>query len=109
MRESFGYGYGEIAEIVEKSQANCRQIYSRAKRALPKEKYYFEESLQIQQQTVAALWVRLWAKTMRRLQQLFRVRYWTRDGQIVATYAMRNPDKLRHIEEFKEEGLTYVC
>jgi RNA polymerase sigma-70 factor, ECF subfamily len=31
LREAFDYDYAEIAEIVEKSEANCRQLFSRAK------------------------------------------------------------------------------
>lgn len=34
LREVFGYGYAEVAEIVERNEANCRQILARAKRAL---------------------------------------------------------------------------
>jgi RNA polymerase sigma-70 factor (ECF subfamily) len=31
LRESFGYGHGEIAQLLELSEANCRQLYRRAK------------------------------------------------------------------------------
>ncbi|MGC4071217.1 MAG: sigma-70 family RNA polymerase sigma factor [Nibricoccus sp.] len=31
LREAFDYDYSEIAKIVEKSEANCRQLFSRAK------------------------------------------------------------------------------
>jgi RNA polymerase sigma-70 factor (ECF subfamily) len=31
LREVFEYGYDEIAQIVEKSEANCRQIFARAR------------------------------------------------------------------------------
>jgi len=34
LREVFDYDYAAIASIVEKSEANCRQLYSRAKRHL---------------------------------------------------------------------------
>lgn len=34
LREVFDYDYGEIATIVEKSESNCRQLYSRARRYL---------------------------------------------------------------------------
>jgi RNA polymerase sigma-70 factor (ECF subfamily) len=30
LREAFGYGYDRIAAVVEKSEANCRQIFGRA-------------------------------------------------------------------------------
>ena len=32
LREVFGYGYAEIAEAVGKSEPNCRQIFTRARR-----------------------------------------------------------------------------
>jgi len=31
LRESFGYGHGEIAQLLGLSEANCRQVYRRAK------------------------------------------------------------------------------
>jgi RNA polymerase sigma-70 factor, ECF subfamily len=34
LREAFDYDYAEVAKIVEKSEASCRQAYSRAKRRL---------------------------------------------------------------------------
>lgn len=34
LREAFDYDYAEIAKIVEKSEANCRQLFSRAKQHL---------------------------------------------------------------------------
>lgn len=34
LRESLGYSYAEIADIIQKSTANCRQIYSRAQKKL---------------------------------------------------------------------------
>ncbi|MFJ2862911.1 RNA polymerase sigma-70 factor [Kitasatospora sp. NPDC087314] len=34
LREAFGYGYPEVAEMVGKSEANCRQIFARARKHL---------------------------------------------------------------------------
>lgn len=34
LREAFAYSYEGIADVLEKSEVNCRQIYSRAKRKL---------------------------------------------------------------------------
>jgi RNA polymerase sigma-70 factor (TIGR02957 family) len=34
LREVFGYDYAEVAEVVQKSEANCRQILVRARQAL---------------------------------------------------------------------------
>ena len=38
LREVFGYEYAEIAEVVERSEANCRQLLVRAKRHLEAER-----------------------------------------------------------------------
>lgn len=37
LRETFGYEYQEIAEILNKTESNCRKIYSRSKKKLPPE------------------------------------------------------------------------
>jgi RNA polymerase sigma-70 factor (TIGR02957 family) len=42
LREVFDYGYDEIAEIVDKSEANCRQIFTRARRRIDEGRPRFE-------------------------------------------------------------------
>lgn len=42
LREAFDYGFAEIAEIVGKSEANCRQILSRARRRIADERPRFD-------------------------------------------------------------------
>ncbi len=44
MREVFGYEFEEIARIVGKSEANCRQLLSRARRHVADKKPRFESS-----------------------------------------------------------------
>jgi RNA polymerase sigma-70 factor, ECF subfamily len=44
LREVFVYDYEEIAAIVEKSEANCRQIFSRARKHIEVERPRFEVS-----------------------------------------------------------------
>ncbi len=44
LREVFGYGYDEIAEIIGKSEANCRQIFARARRHVEAGRPRFEAS-----------------------------------------------------------------
>lgn len=44
LREVFGYDYGEVAGIVGKSEANCRQISRRAKSAVAAHRPRFEAS-----------------------------------------------------------------
>ncbi len=44
LREVFGYGYDEIARSVGKSEANCRQIFTRARRRIDEGKPRFDAS-----------------------------------------------------------------
>jgi RNA polymerase sigma-70 factor, ECF subfamily len=44
LREVFEYAYEEIAQIVEKSEENCRQIFARAKRHIDAGRRRFEPS-----------------------------------------------------------------
>ena len=46
LREVFGYGYEEIARVVDKSEENCRQIAVRARRQVDAKKPRFEASRQ---------------------------------------------------------------
>jgi RNA polymerase sigma-70 factor, ECF subfamily len=52
LREVFDYDYAEIARITEKSETNCRQIYSRAKKVLVERRTRFESSPDLQQKLV---------------------------------------------------------
>src|SRR5262249_58292204 len=44
LHDVFGYEYGEIAAIVQKSRANCRQLASRARRRVQAGRPRFEAS-----------------------------------------------------------------
>jgi RNA polymerase sigma-70 factor (ECF subfamily) len=44
LREAFGYGYDRIAVVVEKSEANCRQIFGRARSRIDERRPRFEAS-----------------------------------------------------------------
>ena len=48
LREVFDYGYDEIAEIVQKSEDNCRQIFARTKKRIDAGKPRFDASLKDQ-------------------------------------------------------------
>jgi len=52
LREVFAYDYAEIASIVDKSETNCRQLYSRAKKHLVVNRPQFEPSPTVQQQVI---------------------------------------------------------
>jgi RNA polymerase sigma-70 factor, ECF subfamily len=44
LREVFGYGYDEIASVVDRSEGNCRQLAVRARRQIEAKKPRFEAS-----------------------------------------------------------------
>lgn len=50
LHEVFDYPFGEIGEILEKSPANCRQIFHRARQALQDRRVRFEPEPQRQRQ-----------------------------------------------------------
>jgi RNA polymerase sigma-70 factor (ECF subfamily) len=50
LREVFDYDYAEIAPIVDKSEANCRQAFHRARQRLADERTRFEASPEQQEQ-----------------------------------------------------------
>lgn len=50
LREVFDYDYNEIAQIVDKSEANCRQLYHRAKQYLTERRPRFTPSREAQEQ-----------------------------------------------------------
>ncbi len=55
LREAFDYPYDEIGAIVGKSEANCRQLASRARRHVGERKPRFEASRELVRRFVAAL------------------------------------------------------
>ena len=55
LREAFDYGYDEIAEIVGKSEANSRQLASRARRHMGERKQRFEAPRDLVRRFIEAL------------------------------------------------------
>jgi RNA polymerase sigma-70 factor (ECF subfamily) len=60
LREAFDYGYDEIADIVGKSEDNCRQLAVRARRHVDERRPRFEPSREQREELarrfIAALW-----------------------------------------------------
>jgi RNA polymerase sigma-70 factor (ECF subfamily) len=54
LREVFDYSYAEIAEMVDKSEANCRQLYHRAKQYLLERRSRFKPIPAEQRQLVSS-------------------------------------------------------
>jgi RNA polymerase sigma-70 factor (TIGR02957 family) len=52
LREAFDYGYDEIAAIVGKSEANCRQLVTRARRHVEQRRPRFEPSREQREEMV---------------------------------------------------------
>ncbi|HWC78364.1 MAG TPA: RNA polymerase sigma-70 factor [Pseudonocardiaceae bacterium] len=52
LREAFGYGHREIAELLELSEANCQQLYRRAKAHVDERRPRFETSA-VERQRIA--------------------------------------------------------
>jgi RNA polymerase sigma-70 factor, ECF subfamily len=67
LREVFDYDYAEIAEMVGKSTANCRQVFHRARQRLGEQESRFSASLE-QQERVTQQFLR--ASSTGELQQL---------------------------------------
>lgn len=53
LREVFDYDYAEIATMVDKSEANCRQLYHRAKQYVTERRPRFRPSREAQQQLLS--------------------------------------------------------
>ncbi|QOV39670.1 RNA polymerase sigma-70 factor [Streptomyces ferrugineus] len=54
LREAFGYGHREIAEALELTEANCRQLYRRAVQRVGEPRSRFESSPERQEELVAS-------------------------------------------------------
>ena len=55
LHDVFGYGYDEIARTVDKSEANCRQLATRARRHIDEQKPRFEASRRERERLAAPL------------------------------------------------------
>jgi RNA polymerase sigma-70 factor, ECF subfamily len=53
LHDVFGYGYDEIARTVDKGEANCRQLATRARRHIEEQKPRFEASREEREQLAA--------------------------------------------------------
>jgi RNA polymerase sigma-70 factor (ECF subfamily) len=54
LREVFDYDYADIAQVVEKSEANCRQVFHRARQRLAEHRARFEASSEQQRRVTEA-------------------------------------------------------
>jgi len=54
LREAFGYGYREIAGVLDLSEPNCRQLYRRAAQRVGEPRSRFEPARELQEELVAS-------------------------------------------------------
>jgi RNA polymerase sigma-70 factor (TIGR02957 family) len=70
LREVFDYTYAEIATIVEKSEANCRQLFARARRHLDEGRPRFEPDEQRWNELAAGFFAAMEAGNVATLERL---------------------------------------
>ena len=101
LREIFAYEYSEIAEIVGKSQANCRQLYSRAKKHLVANRPRYETSATAQRQVITEFMAALSDGDAQKMMTLLApdVTFWS-DGGGKVTAARRSLHGQEHVVRF---------
>lgn len=70
LKEAFGYGHREIAEVMELSEANCRQLYRRATRHLADHKPRFQPSREARERLAAQFLAAAQSGDLRALEDL---------------------------------------
>ena len=90
LREIFGYGYDEIARIVDQEEANCRQLFHRAKQHLAAHRPRFDASPETHQRLLDEFMQALESgKTEALMDLLVEDVIWTSDGGGKVTAATR--------------------
>jgi RNA polymerase sigma-70 factor, ECF subfamily len=86
LREVFDYDYDEIAKVVEKSPANCRQLYSRARQHIEAGKARFSPPPEKQEQMLAQFFSAIDSGDLEGLQSMLAqdVMLWSDGGGKVA-------------------------
>ncbi|MCG3181976.1 MAG: ECF RNA polymerase sigma factor SigJ [Planctomycetes bacterium] len=72
LRQVFGYEYAEIAAIVGKSEANCRQQFSRAQKAIAEARPRFETSREAQQRMLQGFLEAVGSGDLSRIESILR-------------------------------------
>ncbi|MCB9936103.1 MAG: RNA polymerase sigma-70 factor [Planctomycetes bacterium] len=72
LRQVFGYEYAEIAAIVGKTEANCRQQFSRAQKAIAEARPRFETSREAQQRMLQGFLEAVGSGDLSRIESILR-------------------------------------
>jgi RNA polymerase sigma-70 factor (ECF subfamily) len=105
LREAFGYGHREIADVLELGEANCRQLYRRAVRRIDAEERRFDPEPERQRELVASFLTAAREGDLRGLEKLLSadVTWWSDGGGKVS--AARRPIEGREkVLRFLEGG-----
>jgi RNA polymerase sigma-70 factor (ECF subfamily) len=90
LREAFGYGHREIAEVLELGEANCRQLYRRAVQRVGEPRSRFEPAPERQRELVASFLAAARDGDLAGLEKLLAAEVtWTSDGGGTVRAALR--------------------
>jgi RNA polymerase sigma-70 factor (ECF subfamily) len=90
LREAFGYGHREIAEVLELGEANCRQLYRRAVQRVGEPRSRFEPAPERQRELVASFLAAARDGDLASLEKLLAAEVtWTSDGGGTVRAALR--------------------
>jgi RNA polymerase sigma-70 factor (ECF subfamily) len=91
LREVFDYEYAEIADIVDKEEAACRQLFSRAKKHIAEHRPRFKSTPEEQREMISRFWQAVVAGEMEGLMNLLAedITWWSDGGGKVS--AARRP------------------
>jgi RNA polymerase sigma-70 factor (ECF subfamily) len=115
LREVFDYEYAEIAEIVGKEEAACRQLFSRAKKHITDHQPRFEPSPEAHSQIVSEFIQAIEAGNLERLvEHLAEDVVWWSDGggkATAATHPLYGREQVyrfvKGLMRFRTEGFTF--
>jgi RNA polymerase sigma-70 factor (ECF subfamily) len=90
LREAFGYGHREIAEVLELGEANCRQLYRRAVQRVGEPRSRFEPAPERQRELVASFLAAARDGDLAGLEKVLAAEVtWTSDGGGTVRAALR--------------------
>jgi RNA polymerase sigma-70 factor (ECF subfamily) len=101
LREAFAYGHREIAEVLDLTEANCRQLYRRAVQRVGEPRSRFESTPERQEELVASFVAAARDGDLARLEKLLAADVtWSSDGGGKVTAARRPIEGREKVSRF---------
>ncbi|KUM71640.1 sigma factor-like helix-turn-helix DNA-binding protein [Streptomyces curacoi] len=101
LREAFAYGHREIAEVLDLTEADCRQLYRRAVRRVGEPRARFEAAPERQEELVASFVAAARDGDLARLEKLLAAdATWSSDGGGKVTAARRPVEGREKVSRF---------